>query len=124
VNVEVQAIALQWMKRERAMAEQLLQAKAQVAELRAEIRIRDAALEAKDATQKANLESELQSKEAALQAQIFGRYAAPGKQEWFLFSAFVSPFMTLDGQCYETLSMLQGQNDTTFPFPTYMDNVT
>jgi hypothetical protein len=82
VNVEVQAIALQWVKMERAMAEQLLQEKAQVAELRAEIRIRDAALEAKDATHKAKfalIESELQSKEAALQAQIFGRYAAPGK---------------------------------------------
>jgi hypothetical protein len=81
-NVEVQAIALQWMERERAIAEQLLQAQAQVAELRAEIRIKDAALEAKDATHKAkfaSLESELQSKEAALQAHIFGRYAAPGK---------------------------------------------
>jgi hypothetical protein len=81
-NVDVQAIVLQWMERERAMAEQLLQAKAHVAELRAEIRIKDAALEAKDATHKAKfalLESELQSKGAALQAQIFGRYAAPGK---------------------------------------------
>ena len=81
-DVEAHAFALQGMERERAMAEELLQAKAQVAELRAEIRIRDAALEAKDATHKAKfalIESELQSKEAALQAQIFGRYAAPGK---------------------------------------------
>ena len=81
-NAEAQAFALQGVERERALGEQLLQAKAQVAELRAEIRIRDAALEAKDATHKAKfalIESELQSKEAALQAQIFGRYAAPGK---------------------------------------------
>ncbi len=63
------------MERDRAMAEDLLQAKEQVAELRAEIRIKDAAHKAKFAL----LESELQSKEAALQAQIFGRYAAPGK---------------------------------------------
>jgi hypothetical protein len=84
-NVEGQAIAfitVQWMERERAMREELLQLKAQVAELRAEVRIKNAALEAKDNAHKAEvalLESELQSKEAALQAQIFGRYAAPRK---------------------------------------------
>jgi hypothetical protein len=46
-NAEAQAFALQGMERERAMAEELLQAKAQFAELRADIRIKDAALVAK-----------------------------------------------------------------------------
>jgi hypothetical protein len=66
------AFALQGMERERAMAEELLQAKAQVAELRADIRIKDAALEAKVAVHKAELdllETRLQSKEAALAAR-------------------------------------------------------
>jgi hypothetical protein len=88
-NAEVHAVALQWMEREMAMGEQLLQAKAQVTELRAAIMIKDATLQAKDAALKAKdsvhkaevalLESKLQSKEAALQTEILGRYAAPGK---------------------------------------------
>ena len=75
-NADAQAFALQGMERERAMGEQLLeakaellQAKAQFAELRAEIRIKDAALEAKDIVHKAEvavLESKLQSPAAAL----------------------------------------------------------
>jgi hypothetical protein len=68
-NAKAQAFALQGMERERALGEELLQAKAQVAELRAEIRINDAALEAKVAIHKAEvalLETKLQSKEAAL----------------------------------------------------------
>jgi hypothetical protein len=71
-NAEAQAFALQGMERERAMAEELLQSKAQVAELRADIRIKDAALEAHAAVHKAEvglLESKLQSKEAALAAR-------------------------------------------------------
>jgi hypothetical protein len=74
-NAEAQAFALQGMERERAMGEellqakehllqreramteQLLQAKEQVVELRAEIRIKDAALEAKDAVHRAQLEA-------------------------------------------------------------------
>ncbi len=75
MNADVQAFALQGLERERAMGEQLLQAKAellqakaQVAELRAEIRIKDAALEAKDIVHKAEVampESKLQSPAAA-----------------------------------------------------------
>jgi hypothetical protein len=71
-NYEAQAFALQGMERERAMAEQLLQAKAQVAELRADIRIKDAALEAKDSWHKAEvalLESKLQSERSAVQCK-------------------------------------------------------
>ena len=48
-NAGMQAFALQGMERERAMGEELLQAKAQVAELRADVRMQDAALEAKEA---------------------------------------------------------------------------
>jgi hypothetical protein len=78
-NAEVQAVALQWMERERAMEEELLQSKAHVAQLLAQIRIKDAALEsevrsreAKDAVHKAHvvlLESKLLSKDDALEAK-------------------------------------------------------
>ncbi len=101
MNADVQAFALQGLERERAMGEQLLQAKAellqakaQVAELRAEIRIKDAALEAKDIVHKAEVavpESKLQSPAAAfppapapvcycrLSHGSLGRYAADDK---------------------------------------------
>jgi hypothetical protein len=58
-NADAQAFAVQGMERERAMGEQLLQAKAELAELRAEIRIKEAAIKA-----------DLQSRGAALEAEL------------------------------------------------------
>jgi hypothetical protein len=67
------------VERERAMAEQLLQSKAQVAALLADIRIKDAALEAHADVHKAEvdlLETKLQSMEVALQASLHRKEAA------------------------------------------------
>ena len=67
-NAEAQALGLLGLERERAMREELLQAKVQIAELRADIRIKEAELKA----EVASVESKLQSKDAALQLKVDG----------------------------------------------------
>jgi hypothetical protein len=65
-NAQAQAFALQGMERERAMGEELLQAKAQIAEVRAEVAVLESKLQSKEAV----LQATLQSKDAVIAANI------------------------------------------------------
>jgi hypothetical protein len=124
-NADVQAIALQWMERERAMGEELLQSKAQVAELRAEIRIKDAALEsevrsreAKDAVHKAHvvlLESKLLSKDDALEAKDAAHKAVKAKVA-ILESELLSKEAALQAQIFGRYAA-PGKHLVSGPYP-------
>ncbi len=105
-NAEAQRFALQGMERERAMGEQLLQAKAQVAELRVDIRTKDAALEAKESVHKvkvALLESKLQLNGALLQATLQSKDA--------LFAANIVAIEANDALIRRLQSVSQRQDD-------------